>query len=110
MDYISQAQVHRHEDWEAFLQWQEREGGRLVLLTPHGTSSYLHMTFQPEDILLLGQESEGVPHEVEKVCDVTVAIPMLPTVRSLNVAVAGAMVLGEALRQTHQMPPFQKEI
>ena len=72
----------------------------LVLLTTHGTVAYSTFAFSPDDTLLLGRESAGVPDAVREAADACLRIPLRPGLRSLNVAVAAAMVLGEALRQT----------
>jgi tRNA (cytidine/uridine-2'-O-)-methyltransferase len=102
MDYLEQANVARHASWSAFL--QHRAPGRIVLLTTKSSEPYSTFSFRPEDTLLLGRESAGVPDEVHATADARLCIPLRPGLRSLNVAVAGAMVLGEALRQTNGFP------
>jgi tRNA (cytidine/uridine-2'-O-)-methyltransferase len=98
MDYAARAGVERHADWAAFA---AAARGRLVLLTTAaGATPLPHARFVPDDILLLGSEGAGVPAFVYERADLAVRIPMLPGFRSLNVAVAAAMVLAEALRQT----------
>lgn len=97
MDYLHYVDLTRHESWDTF--YQQRKG-RLVLLTPHTEKSYYDFQFDPTDILILGQESCGVPETVMHQADVLLKIPMKEEMRSLNVAIAGAMVLSEALRQT----------
>ncbi|MBF0248743.1 MAG: tRNA (cytidine(34)-2'-O)-methyltransferase [Alphaproteobacteria bacterium] len=100
MDYLGQARLERHISWEAFRALRQRdEGRRLVLLTTRGAIPYTEFRYRPGDILLLGRESAGVPDDVHAAADARVVIPMAPGARSLNVAVAAAMVLGEALRQ-----------
>ncbi len=102
MDYAAQADVTRHADWDAF---EARTGtGRIVLLTTQGGVRLDKAQFDPSDTLLLGSESAGVPAPVHDRADLRVCIPMRPGFRSLNVAVAGAMALGEALRQTGGWP------
>ena len=101
MDYAAQASVVRHVDWEAFRTQVPR---RLVLLTTRGAVPLPQARFEADDTLLLGSEGSGVPEEVHAAADLAVFIPMRPAMRSLNVAVAGAMVLGEALRQTASWP------
>ena len=96
MDYADHVDMVRHISWNAF-QMQRR--GRLVLLTTRAAVPYTQIDYHPDDILLLGQESAGVPDEVQDAVDLRVLIPMRPGTRSLNVAVAAAMVLGEVLRQ-----------
>ena len=96
MDYLDCAEVIRHSSWEAFR--AARAGTRLVLLTTKAAQSYLDFAFRPDDVLILGRESAGVPGDVHKQADAHLRIPM--KARSLNVALAGAIVLAEALRQT----------
>jgi tRNA (cytidine/uridine-2'-O-)-methyltransferase len=98
LDYAARAAVRRHQSWDAFL--AQREPGRLVLLTTRGTVPYTDFAFHAADALLLGRESAGVPEEVHALADARLYIPMVREARSLNVAVAAAMALGEALRQT----------
>lgn len=102
MDYYDQATVVRHASWQAFQ--RDRPAGRLVLLTTAGAELLPRATFQPSDILLFGRESAGVPAPVHAAADLRLRIPLQPGLRSLNVALAAAMVLGEALRQTAGFP------
>lgn len=102
MDYLDQADVTRHASWQRFL--EAREGARLILLTTKGDTVYLDCAFRPGDILILGRESGGVPDFVHAKAEARLAIPMRPGLRSLNVALAGAIVAAEALRQTRQFP------
>jgi tRNA (cytidine/uridine-2'-O-)-methyltransferase len=107
MDYIQQAHLNRHSSWQVFLTSLQTQtpSPRLVLLTPHTSTNYTDFTFQQDDILMVGRESNGVPPEVFNACQAHVKIPMTPGSRSINMALSAAMVLGEALRQTHQFPP-----
>ncbi len=98
MDYRAGLDLTRHVDWAAFE--NSHGGARRVLLTTQATDIYTDFAFKPTDILLLGRESAGVPTEVHEAVTARVCIPMAPGMRSLNVAVAASMVLGEALRQT----------
>lgn len=98
MDYLDRAEVNRHPSWQAFR--AARRGVRLVLLTTKAAQPYTGFAFQPSDILLLGRESAGVPDEVHEAVDARLLVPMRPGLRSLNVALAAAMVVGEGLRQT----------
>lgn len=104
LDYWEFAKVRRHTDWDSFYKAHEEiEGqkpGRLVLLTTKGDTPYTEFSFEPGDTLLLGQETAGAPPEVHAAADARVIIPMLEGRRSINIALAAAMVLGEALRQT----------
>lgn len=100
MDYLDQVSISRHVSWTAFRAWQQADGGRLLLLTTKGATSYLAHRYEDTDILLLGRESAGVPDEVAASADERLVIPIAKDMRSLNVAVTAAMALGEALRQT----------
>jgi len=102
MDYRDLAQVTRHVSWNAFR--AGRGTGRLVLLTTRAESSPYDFAFAPDDTLLLGRESAGVPDDVHELCEARLRIPMVAEARSLNVAVAAALVLGEALRQCGGFP------
>ncbi len=103
MDYLKSADIRRHESWARFRDGLA-SGGRLVLLTTKGAMAYTDFAFSPADTLLVGRESVGVPDEVHAAADARLVIPLLPGLRSLNVAQAAAMVLGEALRQTSLFP------
>jgi tRNA (cytidine/uridine-2'-O-)-methyltransferase len=100
MDYLDQVTIIRHDSWQKFEHWRNEAGCRLVLFTTRGSSSYLDYRYRTADILLFGRESAGVPDEVAAKADARLMIPIRPGLRSLNVAVAAAMALGEALRQT----------
>jgi tRNA (cytidine/uridine-2'-O-)-methyltransferase len=104
LDYLDHVDLKRHLNWRAFEDWRASAGSRLVLLTAHGSRSHLELDFHPNDILLLGRETAGVPEDVHRAADASVRVPMRPGLRSLNIAVAAAIVLGEALRQTGAFP------
>ena len=106
MDYIEHVKLVRHISWQHFSQSRSQHN-RLILLTTKSPVIYTDFTFAPTDILLVGRESAGVPDEVAVTCDAAITIPMQHPMRSLNVAVAAAMVLGEALRQTENFPEKQ---
>jgi tRNA (cytidine/uridine-2'-O-)-methyltransferase len=101
MDYRTGLDLARHESWEAF---QSFRRGRLLLLTTRAATPYTAFAFAPSDTILVGRESAGVPESVHQAADARLLIPMRPGMRSLNVAQAAAMVLGEALRQTDLFP------
>jgi tRNA (cytidine/uridine-2'-O-)-methyltransferase len=101
MDYLERAEIVRHESWDTF---RARAHGRLVLLTTKAALPYTAFRFLETDVLLLGRESAGVPDDVHATVDARVVVPMRAGARSLNVALAGAIVLGEALRQTGSLP------
>ncbi len=106
MDYVDHARLRRHTSWNAF-QAARADGsvaGRLVLLSTAAATPHVDFAFRPDDILMLGQESAGAPAEIHAIADARVRIPMAAGLRSLNVAVAAAVVLGEALRQTGSFP------
>jgi tRNA (cytidine/uridine-2'-O-)-methyltransferase len=99
MDYGKIAQIQRHISWTAFQTAPERQAGRLILLTTKAAGSLYDFSFASGDTLLLGRESAGVPEAVHALAEARVFVPLVPQARSLNVIVAGAMALGEALRQ-----------
>jgi tRNA (cytidine/uridine-2'-O-)-methyltransferase len=101
MDYAEFAEIARHASWSAF---RESRKGRIVLLTTKADESYIDFMFAPDDTLLLGRETAGVPDHVHRTADARLRIPMRAGLRSLNVAHAGAMALAEALRQTDSFP------
>jgi tRNA (cytidine/uridine-2'-O-)-methyltransferase len=100
MDYLDRAQLVEHVSFAAFNEWRKMEGRRLVLLTTKSADSAYQATYEASDILMLGRESAGVPDDIAALADLRVRIPMSPGLRSINVAIAGSMVLGEAMRQT----------
>ncbi len=97
MDYTDRAEITLHAGWAAFR--DSAAGARLILSTTRGAESLHGFGFRPTDILLMGRESAGVPDEVHDQADARICIPMVAGARSLNVAMAAAMVLGEATRQ-----------
>jgi tRNA (cytidine/uridine-2'-O-)-methyltransferase len=100
MDYLDQVALTRHPSWRAFESWRRDTGLRLVLFSTRATLPYLDHVFGADDVLMFGRESAGVPDEVFAAADARLLIPMQPGLRSINVAMACAMALGEALRQT----------
>jgi tRNA (cytidine/uridine-2'-O-)-methyltransferase len=105
MDYIGAVAIVRHASWEAFEAWRRAGGGRLVLFTTAGGTSYLDFKYRADDIALFGRESAGVPPQVHAASDARLVIPMRPGLRSLNVAMAAAMAAGEALRPAGGLVP-----
>jgi tRNA (cytidine/uridine-2'-O-)-methyltransferase len=99
MDYLDQVEIVRHPSWEAFESWRVGAGVRLILFTTRARRSYLEHAFRPDDILLFGRESSGVAEKVHAAADARLVIPMREGLRSLNVAMAAAMAVGEAMRQ-----------
>jgi len=104
MDYLDRADLLRHASWEAFIADRRGAEGRLILLTTAGTISHTGFGFLPGDTLMVGRESAGAPAMVHEAADARVRVPMAAGMRSLNVAMAAAIVLGEALRQTGLYP------
>lgn len=100
LDYLNHASVERVASWAAFEAWRRAGGGRLVVLTTRAVHPYHRVAYRPDDVLMVGQESSGVPPLVHAAADMRVRVAMAPGRRSLNVVTALAIVLGEALRQT----------
>jgi tRNA (cytidine/uridine-2'-O-)-methyltransferase len=104
LDYLDHVAITRHASWAAFEGWRRDAGLRLVLATTKGALPYTAHAFRGDDVVLVGRESAGVPDAVHAAADARVVVPIRAGMRSLNVAVAAAMVLGEALRQTALSP------
>lgn len=104
MDYLDAVEWRRHDSFTDFEAFRRSEGRRLVLFTTTGAVPYTDFKFEPDDILLFGRESAGVPPHVHELADARLTIPMRAGMRSMNVAVSAAMALGEALRQTGTFP------
>lgn len=104
MDYLDQIDIRRHIGWTDFEIWRRGTGARLILATTRGEMPYPDFAFRPDDIVMMGRESAGVPDDVHDTADARLLIPMRAGLRSINVAVSAAMILGEALRQTGGFP------
>jgi tRNA (cytidine/uridine-2'-O-)-methyltransferase len=102
MDYIDHVDVARHPGFDAF--YDSVAGARLVLFTTKAEQSPYDFAFRSNDVLLFGQESAGVPINIREVCDAGVRLPIRRQVRSLNLASAVTLGIGEALRQTGGLP------
>ncbi len=102
MDYAEHVDVTRHADWAEF---RASRVGRVMLLSSKATTSLYDAAFAPEDTLLMGSESAGVPDDVRTDCALTLRIPLIAGMRSLNLGVATGIALAEALRQTKGLPP-----
>jgi tRNA (cytidine/uridine-2'-O-)-methyltransferase len=100
MDYLDQVTIVRHPSWDAFAAWRAQAGVRLLLFTTSAGMSYLDHAYREDDLLLFGRESAGVPETVHRAAAARLVIPMRAGMRSLNVAMAAAMAVGEAMRQT----------
>ena len=104
MDYLDHVALVRHTTWKCFLAQRALKGGRLILLTTKASQPYTDFSFLPDDRLIVGRESAGSPPEVHEAADARIRIPLRAETRSFNVAMAAAMALGEALRQTGGFP------
>lgn len=100
LDYLDHAAVREHDSWSQFDAWRRSEARRLVLLTTKADTTLYAARFADSDILMMGRESAGVPDAVAEAADLRLRIPMQPGLRSINVALAATLVLGEAKRQT----------
>lgn len=105
LDYMPRASLARHASWNDFLLSLK---SRLILATTKADALYTSIEYAADDILLLGRETAGVPDEVAKSCQAKIRIPMAPQMRSLNVAIAAGMILGEMLRQSNTFPSPQR--
>ncbi|CDZ62925.1 tRNA (cytidine(34)-2'-O)-methyltransferase [Neorhizobium galegae] len=99
MDYLDSVTLARHVNWQRFDEWRKANGRRVVLASTKAALPYTRFEFQPDDILLFGRESAGVPDHVHEAADARILIPMVEGQRSINVAMSAAMIAGEALRQ-----------
>ncbi len=99
LDYLDHVPITRHRSWEAFEAWRREAGLRLVLATTAGAVPYTAFAFGDGDCIMVGRESAGVPETVHASADARVFVPMRAGLRSLNVAVSAAMIVGEAIRQ-----------
>lgn len=103
LDYLDHVAIARHVSFETYMAERCRSdgrSGRIVLLTTQAGVPVHTFAFAPDDTILLGRESSGVPQAVHALADARIRIPMRPGLRSLNIATAAAIALGEALRQT----------
>jgi tRNA (cytidine/uridine-2'-O-)-methyltransferase len=100
MDYLEQAALTRHLNWDVFKAFTASEDRRVILMSTKAAQSFAKFEFQDSDILLFGRETIGVPAAVHEAADARLIIPMQPERRSLNLAISVAIVTGEALRQT----------
>lgn len=103
MDYLTQARINRHISWPSFKE-KLPESQRLLALVPGVPTPYFNFSFQPCDHILVGSESKGLPQDIQDQATACLAIPMVEGKRSLNVALAATLVVGEALRQTNLFP------
>lgn len=97
MDYADIADLTRHDSWQVYL--QNRDKGRLILMTTKATETLWDFQFQATDTIVMGRESAGVPQTVHDNCDAHIKLAMSGTARSLNVAMCAGMAVSEGLRQ-----------
>jgi tRNA (cytidine/uridine-2'-O-)-methyltransferase len=105
MDYLDEVEIVRHASWAVFERWRMEARSRLILFTTRAKLSYLDHAYRADDVLLFGRESSGVPAAVHDAADARLLVPMREGLRSLNVAMAAAMAVGEALRQMRLSGP-----
>jgi len=105
MDYLDEVEIVRHASWAVFERWRMEARSRLILFTTRASLSYLDHAYRADDVLLFGRESSGVPAAVHDAADARLLVPMREGLRSLNVAMAAAMAVGEALRQMRPSRP-----
>ena len=99
MDYYEYLDLTKHLSWEKFYEWSKENSYRLILLTTKSTKSYYDYKYQPNDIILFGRESAGVPEYVHETVDERLTIPMIKGPRSINLSSSVSMVAGEMIRQ-----------
>ena len=110
LDYLDHVDISRHLSFRHFHENMNKNNPRrLVLLTTKADIPYMDFEFSDHDTLLLGRESAGVPQYVHEIVDARIVIPMYKNLRSINIAAATAMVVGEALRQTGQFPKIENQ-
>jgi len=99
LDYHELAQVVLHHDMTAA--WTAFEGRRVFAFTGGSTRSYADVRYEPGDVLMFGTERTGLSRDVLEDRRITerVRLPMLPGLRSLNLANAAAIAVYEAWRQ-----------
>lgn len=98
LDYWPHVKVARHKTFDALR--ASAPEGRFLFFSSAGKKTYTEVEYLPDDYLVFGGESRGLPRElVEANADMCFQIPILPVVRSLNLATSAGIVLYEALRQ-----------
>lgn len=104
MDYLEHVEFRRLQNWQEYQDDRAKSGTRTILMSSKGATPLPDFSFRPDDSILFGCESAGVPDHVHASADARIAIPMKAGMRSLNVAIAVGMTLAEALRQTESYP------
>lgn len=102
LDYWPSVNLSVHPHWAAFeaaiLPLSPRP--RIILTSARGGVPHHKFRFQPGDAIVLGPETRGLPDTIFDLCPLRVRIPVLDTVRSLNLSTSAGILLYEALRQT----------
>lgn len=105
LDYWPNVRLTVHSDWTVFLKrFREYREGRLVLTSARGGTTVHDFPFAPEDWIVLGPETRGLPEALFRTCPHRVRIPVTDNVRSLNLSTAAGIILYEALRITDRLP------
>tara|TARA_B110000027_G_scaffold116221_1_gene126820 strand:- start:56 stop:511 length:456 start_codon:yes stop_codon:yes gene_type:complete len=99
MDYLNLSRIYSYQDYSKFK--KKNSKARIILITTKGSKEYNKFKFKKNDILLFGRESGGVPIEIHQEIKNRLKIPMQKKTRSLNLAMAVAIVSSEALRQNN---------
>ena len=99
MDYVAYLELVRHESWNKFYSWSRTQSKRILLATTKASQSYLDVEYQPNDVIIFGRESSGVPDKVHDKSDVRIRIMMQNNIRSFNVSNSCAIIMSEAIRQ-----------
>lgn len=99
MDYIDHADWQRHSSWGAFMDYLKAQNGRLIVLSSKAETPYYSHSFAPQDYMLFGRESAGLPEDIHSQADLRLTIPMQSGARSLNLALSAAIIAGEITRQ-----------
>jgi len=101
MDYLDKSKIITYKSYENFL--IKKKNLRVILMSTKAKKNYNNFKFKPKDTLLFGRESEGVPKIVHKKSYQRLKIPLKKNTRSLNISMAVAITLSEALRQNSNL-------
>ena len=101
MDYLDKSKIITYKSYENFL--ITKKNSRVILMSTKAKKNYNNFKFKPKDTLLFGRESEGVPKIVHKKSYQRLKIPLKKNTRSLNISMAVAITLSEALRQNSNL-------
>ena len=101
MDYLDKSKIINYKSYENFL--IKKKNSRIILMTTKAKKNYTSFKFNPKDTLLFGRESKGVPQNVHDNSNHRLKIPLKKNARSLNIGMAVAITLSEALRQNYNL-------